>query len=398
MLSRPFFFLLLKTELVLLFFAPGIHLYGEDFPVTPVVEDQKIFWEAIFQRFSSEEVLIHDDFYPSVVVDRVDFRRMKTPIRSQRAKLAFVQKYLKRYQVGVERFNKMGLSAKDEGPIEARLEIVYRRAGLLQSRLLDGSASLRSQTGLSDEFADAYQRAKKVLPFMEAEFKKRGLPTQLTRIAFVESMFNGKAYSKVGASGIWQFMPRTAREFMVVNNHFDERLSPYKATVAAARYLGDAYRRLRSWPHAVTSYNHGVGGMSRAIRKLSSDDFDKVLLHYRSPSFGFASRNFYAEFLAAHKTFEKLRVQDRSKKSSANLAKLRVAKSMSLATLLKKLNVSPGDLRQHNPCILPVSLTRAHRTYLPKGYVLYMPVASAKKVAKQKGADIALVEKGVSIL
>ena len=70
---------------------------------------------------------------------------------------------------------------------------------------------------------------------MEKTFREEGIPPIITRLAFVESMFNLKARSRVGASGIWQFMPQTAKKYMRINRLVDERNSPFKATKGAAK-------------------------------------------------------------------------------------------------------------------------------------------------------------------
>jgi membrane-bound lytic murein transglycosylase D len=79
----------------------------------------------------------------------------------------------------------------------------------------------------------------------------------------------------------------------------DERNDPWLATVAAARLLASNYQRTHAWPLALTGYNHGVGGMERAVRQFGTRDMATIIDRYQSRSFGFASKNFYAEFLAA---------------------------------------------------------------------------------------------------
>jgi LysM repeat protein len=86
---------------------------------------------------------------------------------------------------------------------------------------------------------------------------------------------------------------------MNVNRKVDERLDPSKATHAAARLLMDNYNALGSWPLAITAYNHGRAGMMRAQSEVGSSDITKVINEYRGPLFGYASMNFYSEFLAA---------------------------------------------------------------------------------------------------
>src|SRR3569833_2053311 len=88
------------------------------------------------------------------------------------------------------------------------------------------------------------------------------------------------------------------RVFMTVNNAMDERLDPVASARGAARYLAQAHERLGSWPLAITSYNHGKQGMARAKAEIG-DDFCRIVREYQSKTYGFASRIFYALFLAA---------------------------------------------------------------------------------------------------
>jgi hypothetical protein len=83
-----------------------------------------------------------------------------------------------------------------------------------------------------------------------------------------------------------------------VSGRVDERLDPVKSAQAAAKLLRENYSKLGSWPLALTAYNHGRGGMLRAKAEHGSD-LTTIISDYRGPVFGYASMNFYAEFLAA---------------------------------------------------------------------------------------------------
>jgi membrane-bound lytic murein transglycosylase D len=85
---------------------------------------------------------------------------------------------------------------------------------------------------------------------------------------------------------------------MTINSTVDERLDPLLAARGAAGYLAEAYARLGDWALALTSYNHGLNGIARAT-ELHGADYEVVFLEYRGRLFGFASKNFYSEFLAA---------------------------------------------------------------------------------------------------
>ena len=122
----------------------------------------------------------------------------------------------------------------------------------------------------------------------------------MTRLVFVESSFNVDAKSRVGASGLWQIMPNIGRKFKYLQNSFDKRDHPYYATKLAAKILKENYLILKNWPLAVTSYNYGVGSMLKVKQKLDTDDVEVIFGGKKeNPYIGFASRNFYATFLAA---------------------------------------------------------------------------------------------------
>jgi membrane-bound lytic murein transglycosylase D len=157
---------------------------------------------------------------------------------------------------------------------------------------------IRTQRGLSDRFQSALERYRQLRPSIQQQLRDHGVIEELAALPFVESMFNVKAASSVGAAGMWQLMPDVARSLGLRTRKPDQRLDPDRATEAAARVLRHNYDKLGSWDLAITAYNHGLGGMQRAKAKCGSS-LDVVLGCYESPSFGFASQNFYAEFLAA---------------------------------------------------------------------------------------------------
>jgi membrane-bound lytic murein transglycosylase D len=98
---------------------------------------------------------------------------------------------------------------------------------------------------------------------------------------------------------MWQFMPRTGREYMRVTRSIDERRDPLESTRAAAGYLKQAYDLLGNWPLAITSYNYGRAGIARAVAEVGSDHLVTLIENYVHPYFGYAPKNFYAEFLIA---------------------------------------------------------------------------------------------------
>jgi membrane-bound lytic murein transglycosylase D len=184
---------------------------------------------------------------------------------------------------------------------EKEAELIIRiQKRLIAKRLNINKSDIRLQMGLKDRMQEAIKISGYYLPMIEKIFQSQKLPLELTRLVFVESSFNIHAGSKVGASGLWQIMPRLGRKFKYIKPSYDKRNHPYYATLGAARILKENYQILKSWPLAVTSYNHGVGSMLKIIKKYKSNDIAFLVDNVTSKkSFGFASRNFYATFLAA---------------------------------------------------------------------------------------------------
>jgi membrane-bound lytic murein transglycosylase D len=158
---------------------------------------------------------------------------------------------------------------------------------------------VRVQRGIKERFAEGLARSGRYMEQMRQIFRQEGLPVELTYLPLVESSFNINARSTAGAVGMWQFIRSTGKRFLRVDRHLDERKDPLDSTRAAALLLKENYQLLGSWPLAVTAYNHGPEGVNRAIARVGSRDLVDLIQRYQSRTWGFASKNFYAEFLAA---------------------------------------------------------------------------------------------------
>lgn len=359
--------------------------HADPFPVSPIVRLQADFWEKIFRRYKSSAFVIHDPELVDIIIDVVDYDAFakkynngKPYTRHERKEL--LNRYTDRYQLAINRLQKLGKKALDYGPMEKRVLEVYSRRKEALNRLFTEEIYLRTQQGLSDEFVRASQRAQQYLPYMENIFRNRQLPVDLTRIAFVESMFNKDAYSKVGASGMWQFMPGTARLYMTVNPFIDERLSPLKASYGAAVMLGENKRLLKEWPLAITAYNHGPGGMKKAVRTVGTSNMDVILRRYQNPTFGFASRNFYSEFIAARNVYRNIHQAGRARLSNPmKIDHIRIDKPMSVDQLISMTPIDEKTLRDYNECLLP-NAYRSHRNKpLPAGFEIIVPQSISEK-------------------
>lgn len=360
----------------------------DSFPASGLVGRQVKFWEMVFQDYPSTTIIVHDVDEPDRIIDLIDFReavrgRASDPERGRAERQRVAQRYVDRYQLAVERFRQMGESALQYGAIERRIWSTYGGEDRQREKLLAGDVRIRSQSGLADTFLQAAATAQRYLPYMEKVFAQNGLPVKLTRLPFVESMFNTGARSKVGASGIWQFMPETARLYMHVDGRMvDERNSPWKATRGAARLMIDNFQMLRSWPLAVTAYNHGAAGMERAVRELGSQDLGDIIAGYQSKSFGFASRNFYAEFLAAANSYELLIKRHKLPKVTRDhsIEFVSLPRKASVTEILHASKIPSSRLAELNPCLLPQAFNKHKRRALPQGYEVRLPADHARKL------------------
>jgi membrane-bound lytic murein transglycosylase D len=272
--------------------------YGDShlFPVPAGIQDNVDFWRHVYGVWSRGEIAIHDDEHLGVIyeVARIPGPIQATYSESQKAWLKNRLDYHRSRLASLEQRvrENQTLTADDKALLEK-----FKRVGGVAA-LYGASERLRVQRGIREKFRRGVEISGRYDQIFREIMRRHGVPEDLAFLPHVESSFQTNARSSVGAGGVWQFMPATGRQYMNVNAQVDERFDPILAADGAARYLSAAYRRLGSWPLAITSYNHGKGGMASAKTQYG-DDIGRIVKQYKGPAFGFASRNFYAEFVAA---------------------------------------------------------------------------------------------------
>ena len=133
--------------------------------------------------------------------------------------------------------------------------------------------SVETMIGMSDYY----------FPKIEEIFESYGLPIELKYMAIIESALNPRAVSRVGATGMWQFMYGTARMYdLTVNSYVDERRDPIKSAHAAALFMKDLYAMFNDWTLVIAAYNCGPGNVNKAIRR-SGGKRDFWEIYYRLP-------------------------------------------------------------------------------------------------------------------
>ncbi|HET7007121.1 MAG TPA: transglycosylase SLT domain-containing protein [Candidatus Binatia bacterium] len=228
---------------------------------------------------------------------------------------------------------------------------------------------VKAQRGVRERTADGLKRAGRYLAQMQQVFIDRGLPPELSFLPVVESSYDMSARSNVGAVGIWQFMPATGRSYMRVDRLIDERRDPLESTRAAAAYLEQAYGALGSWPLAITSYNYGQAGMARAVAEIGSSNLLDLIQRYNHPYWGFAPKQFYAEFLAAVEIGKNLNQYFPGIEQDAprRIQELTLASNTSMSTAISTTGLSQEEFMEWNP-----ALSSGVRV-LPAGYRVKLP-------------------------
>lgn len=348
---------------------------SEDFAIPEGLRDRVGFWFDIYTRYDSLKKVVHHTQYPWVifeVIDTSDIINSDTPkarwMRNQKAD-DFVASEVKDLREALKEIAAGRFDAENDRHkmIKASLASL---PGTLQENAKEAMGNVRVQTGQKNFFSDGLEVSPRYLNGMEEIFREHNLPTELTRLPFVESSFNKRAVSKVGASGIWQFMSYTGRNFMIVNDHIDERRSPFKATVAAARLLKENHMILKkSWPLAITAWNHGPGGIRKAMKAAGTADLSEIINNYSSRTFDFASSNFYCEFLAAlyaEKYHDQI-FKDLNYEEVADLHQVKLAQSVPARAFLKKAGMDHEEFLLNNPDLTTVL---AKNKAIPSGFTL----------------------------
>jgi len=260
-----------------------------DLPIEGL-EQRVEFWKKIFTEYGANDLVIHDRFHVNLIYD------VATDSDVQ-ARLAAVRSALEEIRSNLE-------TPENLSPAAQQIQAAIAGQGLQVSvEVLDKlSANIHTQRGIKERFRDGVVRSGRYVERFREIVQRHGVPVELALLPLVESSFQN-VRSNAGAVGIWQFTRSTGRLYMTVRGRIDDRLDPYKAADAAARLLRDNYRALGSWPLAITAYNHGRGGMLQA-KEAHGADINAIINEYDGPLFGYASMNFYAEFLAAVQVYD----------------------------------------------------------------------------------------------
>lgn len=359
--------------------------YTEDvFAIPKGLEERVSFWVDIYSQYSTRQGLLHDSRYVHIIYEAVDFSSIYedfslNPYQKERARKNLLKKKKKEITIILQKLHK-AKNSNNLNEKEKRIWTLFQRVNSKNKfREATRKGRLRFQLGQSDRFLKGIYYSGAYLKQMESIFKKYELPLELTRLPFVESSFNINARSKAGASGIWQFMRYTGRQYLRMSNAVDERNDPIRSTEGAAKLFRFNYRYLGDWPLAVTAYNHGSAGVKRMLKKHGATSLME-LVDKRQGRFRFASANFYASFLAAlhvernaNKFFKEPKWEKVKK-----VREIKLSQSLNPKTLLSWFN---NDLKQAKSFNLHIRRSAWKGWYLlRKNDFIRVPAESYEKV------------------
>lgn len=364
------------------------------------------FWFMIYTQFESSSVVIHDKNNLSLIYKVLDFSSLhekklpKNTLYVLQQKISLEKKEDVEKELELLTNNPFSLS-----PSAKKMYKIFKQAGVKLpmskserivyfSKLKD---NLRTQTGQKNFIRDGVIRSLPYRHFITTYFTDRRLPKELLAVPFLESSFNPNAESKVNALGIWQFMPLIASYYVPKKtNTTDYRSNVGVASISAGFLMSENFKILKSWDLAVTAYNSGPKHLLKTRRELGGTtiDLEAVIKHSDSQYFGFASKNFYSEFLALVHTLayreELFRGLHKSEREDVDEdLKFFMAKcSLKLTKVLNELQLEDVEFHNHQINNISQELPRGFivtaKSFLPKSKFYQIPY---KELLKTKPKD-----------
>lgn len=210
-------------------------------------------------------------------------------------------------------------------------------------------------------------------PMFEEALDRHKLPLELKYLPVIESALNPIAVSRVGATGLWQFMLRTGEGYgLDVNSLVDERRDPYKATEAAVRYLKDLYMIYGDWNLVIAAYNCGPGNVNKAIaRSGGKRDYWEIYYHLPRETRGYVPAFIAANYIMNHYADHNI-CPAQSYGTHTALDTVHVKEQIHFEQIAEVLNMSVSEIRRLNP--------QFKKDIIPGGYQEYALVLPTKNV------------------
>lgn len=333
-------------------------------PVAPRSLERRIaFWLKVWGERGDNQHFLVDERHPWVVHAEVDCRDLFA---------------------GAEPGSDAAATAKDacgqrlttaRKAAQAQLKKNWATRTVL--RLYDNDRSLAKSadknildvTGRKDALARAKSRAEPALGLAEGHFANADVPRLYARAAIVESLWRPEALSRSGAGGVYQFMPKTGRQYLTVEDGVvDERLDPLRSAWAAATYLAKLSHEFDGdWPLALTAYNTGPSRLKKVIKARHTHDIGKIADGGDLGEFGFDGENYYAQIAA----IGRLTADDRFEPKPVIGHAVRIDSALPFGQLAACVEAPAAALASANPALAQDVVDG--KVNVPVGYVAHVP-------------------------
>ena len=221
-------------------------------------------------------------------------------------------------------------------------------------------------------YLELYSKSDYFFPIFENALQKYNVPLELKYLPVVESALNPRAKSRVGATGLWQFMFNTAKDLdLKVNSYVDERMDPVKSSEAAAKYLSELYTRFNDWNLAIAAYNYGPGNIKRAIKASGYSNFWNLRGYLPKET-----ANYVPSFVATLYLFEFANKHEIKIKNNETMFvqtdSIPIKKMVSFSHISKQINIPEETISFLNPSyihsIIPSIKNKQYYLTLPQTY------------------------------
>ncbi|MGH9467196.1 MAG: transglycosylase SLT domain-containing protein [Terriglobales bacterium] len=224
-----------------------------------------------------------------------------------------------------------------------------------------------------------FRRAGRYRAMVDKEFAAEGIPTDLIYLAQLESGFDPKLTSSVGATGMWQFMPASARGYGLKHTHWiDERMDPEMSTVAAAKHLKSLYAEFGNWYLAMAAYNTGERVIEEIVARTGYADYFKL---YQMGALPRSWRNYVPVILAITmiaQNPQQYGITSVDPDPPLNPDTVEIVHPEDLRLAAESAQVTVADLQRLNPALLHYLVPKGYTLKLPQGTLAHYQAAMGK--------------------
>jgi membrane-bound lytic murein transglycosylase D len=343
--------------------------------------DQKYFWQQIYTRYDSDNYVFHDKMNMRLIYKVIQITQEKNQFIENILVKETLKKEVESLKIQIANIKKIKDPSNDIEKSFSAEKIDINKLSKKQLNLyLD---EIRYQRGQKNFIEMGFNNLALDHTFIKRLFTHYDVPAENMVISILESSYNDKAESKVGALGVWQMMDTPSKVLFGKFTNYEPRLNRYISSLGAAIILSENKLLLKNWDLAISAYNSGISHYLKFLKRHKKDkniSLSQFINEYSHSAIGFAARNFYAEFLALRDIYHQ-KVSTFPTIGHPNILKIITCKT-SLKEIEKHYLKSGFDFKANNPQFLKGTSS------LSPGMIYYGPekshFAKSKSILSEK--------------